>query len=310
MPPLFLHPDLRQYTGGTPPLASSGYVAAIFGTKPREAHVRFGILLPKVIFTLLTCPAPVGVNDIWKFNVVDRTWTWVRGNSTWLNTPTPKFGQKGVPDPAQEPGQITAVGWTYDQSADELWFMGGCSFAYCHDLWSFNAASLMWTWHSGTGLNAQVGKYGTLGVPNTNNYPGGRRDSALWINPSTRELWLFGGQGYSSIFSIGKLNDLWYLNISSMMWTWAGGQEFPSSSGSFSAMGVRSSSNLPPSRSASMVWNDPETSVAYIWGGYGYLSTFQCASPTHSFCARPVVAHPCLTSPFYTYSGVARSVEV
>jgi hypothetical protein len=71
-------------------------------------------------------------------------------------------------------------------------------------------------------------------------HPGHRRGqqragSALfgqsWID-SSGNLWLFGGYGYDSTGSVGKLNDLWQYSPSSGQWTWVGGEDAANASGS------------------------------------------------------------------------------
>ena len=68
---------------------------------------------------------------------------------------------------------------------------------YLNDLWSYSIETNEWTWVSGNNTNNTLGNYGTKGEPSINNYPGGRRESNSWFDPSNKTIWLFGGNGYS-----------------------------------------------------------------------------------------------------------------
>lgn len=43
-----------------------------------------------------------------------------------------------------------------------------------------------------------VGVYGTRGVSSASSYPSARAEAVLWYDDSEREIWLFGGDGYST----------------------------------------------------------------------------------------------------------------
>jgi hypothetical protein len=51
---------------------------------------------------------------------------------------------------------------------------------------------------SGSNTTDQNGVYGTKGVASASNVPGGRVLAVGWYNPTSQELWLFGGLGYAS----------------------------------------------------------------------------------------------------------------
>ena len=54
-----------------------------------------------------------------------------------------------------------------------------------------------WTWVSGSEQTQQPGIYGKQGVVNSRNVPGAREYAVGWNVNVSRELWLFGGQGYA-----------------------------------------------------------------------------------------------------------------
>ena len=61
---------------------------------------------------------------------------------------------------------------------------------------------------AGSKITNQNGVYGTMGVPDIANYPGGRACSVSWTD-TDGNLWLFGGKGYDQLGDLGCLNDLW-----------------------------------------------------------------------------------------------------
>ena len=57
-----------------------------------------------------------------------------------------------------------------------------------------------WTWMGGNDTTSLLpgipGIYGEKGVADVTNMPGARSGAVGWFVNSTRELWLFGGEGY------------------------------------------------------------------------------------------------------------------
>jgi hypothetical protein len=51
---------------------------------------------------------------------------------------------------------------------------------------------------SGSNTTNQNSVYGTKDVASASNVPGGRGLAVGWYNPTSQELWLFGGWGYGS----------------------------------------------------------------------------------------------------------------
>jgi hypothetical protein len=93
------------------------------------------------------------------------------------------YGTLRTAAPSNVPGgRQGSVSWI--DSAGNFWF---------GDLWKYSAGE--WTWMSGSNIVPQYGVYGTLGTPDPNNVPGGRKLSGGWID-ATGNLWLFGGSGY------------------------------------------------------------------------------------------------------------------
>ncbi len=121
------------------------------------------------------------------------------------------YGTKGTVAPSNMPGgRFIAVSWI--DSGGTLWLFGGSGYDSAgdngplSDLWKYDGTN--WTWMSGYNTQSEAGNYGTKGVAASTNIPGGRYGAVSWID-SDGYLWLFGGYGYDSTGTMGKLNDLW-----------------------------------------------------------------------------------------------------
>jgi hypothetical protein len=147
------------------------------------------------------------LNDLWEFNPIAKTWTWVSGS----NTPgviVGVYGTQGVAAANNVPGsRCVAASWI--DSSGNLWLFGGQGYGSngtvngdLNDLWEYSPATKEWTWMDGSNTGTQQGPsgvYGTLGVPAATNVPGGRDSAVSWTD-SNGNFWLFGGDSF---------NDLW-----------------------------------------------------------------------------------------------------
>ena len=122
-----------------------------------------------------------------------------------------------------------------------------------------------WTWVSGDDTTNQSGIYGTMGVADPANIPGSRYDSISWTD-SSGNLWLFGGYGYDSEWSLGYLNDLWKFNGTD--WTWVSGDKTVRQSGIYGSPWVADPANKPGSRYRSISWTDSSGNL-WLFGGSG-----------------------------------------
>jgi len=166
----------------------------------------------------------VNLNDLWEFSPTTRQWTWVSGSSTLRPNSSGQpgvYGTLGGAAPGNIPGgRCGPDGWV--DSSGNLWLFGGAGYdsigvvpGWLNDLWEFSPASKQWTWVGGNDtlgpyLYGQSGVYGTKGVPAASNIPGGRHNSATWIDRSGH-FWLFAGTGLDQGGNGGDtdLNDLW-----------------------------------------------------------------------------------------------------
>jgi N-acetylneuraminic acid mutarotase len=215
------------------------------------------------------------LNDLWQFNPVAKTWTWISGNNTVNSLGV--YGTLGVAASGNVPrSRSGALSWI--DGTGNLWLFGGNTpdpnvqgDKELNDLWKFSPASGTWTWVSGSNtINAQ-GVYGTQGVAAATNVPGARLDSVSWID-STGNLWLFGGQGIApDLFSEAR-NDLWEYNPLTNLWTWISGSSTTQSAGVYGTQGVASVSNIPGSRASSTGWSDNGGNF-WLMGGSAFDST-------------------------------------
>jgi N-acetylneuraminic acid mutarotase len=236
------------------------------------------------------------LNDLWEFNPSTKQWTWISGsNSVGSNGSgqAGNFGMQGVAAVANvPPGLEQATAWA-DQNGN-LWLFGGSGVdvngggngALFNTLWEFTIATGEWTWMGGAGRSGGTAVSGTAGTAAAGNIPSARQNATGWTDPSGN-MWLFGGYGRYAPFPNGlgggenDLNDLWEFNPTSKQWTWVGGSltgvlnaynyAVPPS-GSYGALGIASSSNVPGGRDGANGWVDGSGNL-WFFGGEGDDST-------------------------------------
>lgn len=199
-------------------------------------------------------------------------WTWLGGSS--MPNAGSSYGSKGVAAADNVPGaRAAAASWTDNSGA--LWIFGGygngASTGYLSDLWKYEPLKGLWTWMGGPATTNTAGVYGTQGVADPNNSPGGRNYSASWIDASG-VVWIFGGTGYSSSAAATSfLNDLWKYDPASGNWTWVSGSNLGDANGVYGVKGTPAASNVPGAREGATHWVDA-TGALWLFGGYGHDS--------------------------------------
>ena len=128
-----------------------------------------------------------------------------------------------------------------------------------------------YTWMKGNTSGGLTGTYGTLGVPATANNPGGRHGCGTWVDQQGN-LWLFGGEGYSSVTGLCWMNDLWKYNIVTNEWTWIRGSNLANATGVYGTMGVPAASNEPGAREFVSTWTDASGNF-WMYGGDGFAAS-------------------------------------
>jgi len=214
------------------------------------------------------------LNDLWRYSPTTGLWTWVNGadavNASGI------YGTLGTAAAGNVPGaRYSASSWT--DASGNLWLFGGVGYdaagavGNLNDLWKYTPSTGLWTWVSGGSGDNASGVYGTQATAAAANVPGGRNSVASWID-SSGNLWLFGGYGYDSTGSVGKLNDLWKYTPSSGQWTWVGGEDAANGGGLYSTLGTAETGALPGARQAAATWVDSSGNL-WLYGGIGYDSS-------------------------------------
>jgi N-acetylneuraminic acid mutarotase len=213
------------------------------------------------------------LNDLWKYSPKSGLWTWVSGGN---GTNASGVYRTHTPSASNLPGARQAASSWID-AAGNLWLFGGVGYdatgtaGNLNDLWEYSPGSGQWTWvNGGNGDNAS-GVYGTQGTAAASNVPGARYSASSWIDGSGN-LWLFGGYGYDSTGSLGKLNDLWEYSPGSGQWTWVLGEDAANAIGDYGTLGTAATGNLPGARQAANAWVDSSGNL-WLFGGVGYDST-------------------------------------
>lgn len=205
------------------------------------------------------------LNDLWKYDTATGNWTWMKGSSA-LNQPS-VYDNQGVTE-NRVGSRRGSAGWT---GADgTLWLFGGRGYGstiegLLNDLWKYNPATDKWVWMKGNVLANRIGTYGTQGVPNGSNTPGGRRWSTAWTD-AVGSLWLFGGNGVPAAGAAGRLNDLWKFDPATSEWTWVKGSNAVDQPGVYGTQGVSDPGNTPGSRQSAAGWTEP-TGNLWLFGG-------------------------------------------
>jgi type IX secretion system substrate protein/galactose oxidase-like protein len=190
-----------------------------------------------------------GLNDLWKYNISTNEWTWING-SNLPNQPA-VYGAQGIPSPNNSPGNRNESAATWTDNAGDLWLFGGEPFvapiACFNDLWRYNIASNEWTWMKGDSTPNSAGVYGTLGMENAPNTPGGRQVYTHWKD-NVGNFWLFGGIQWFNGISNSIFNDLWRYNFQTNNWTWMSGSNTGNAPGNYGTICVSASTNVPGAR--------------------------------------------------------------
>jgi len=211
------------------------------------------------------------LNDLWRYSPSTGLWTWISGASG--DNASGIYGTLGTAAAGNVPGaRYSASSWI--DSSGNLWLFGGVgndstgAVGNLNDLWRYSPSTGLWTWISGGNGDNASGVYGTQATAAAGNVPGGRNSVASWID-STGNLWLFGGYGYDSTGSVGKLNDLWKYSPSSGLWTWIDGEDAANGSGLYGTLGTAVVGALPGARQAASSWIDSAGNL-WLFGGVGY----------------------------------------
>jgi len=188
-------------------------------------------------------------------------WTWMNGAATTAGV----FGIQGVPSPLNHPPSLYEACEFTDKQGN-LWLFGGDGSLY-GDLWKFDVVTFEWTWMGGPATPQACGNYGIKGVPAATNWPGSHAYGAYTFVDTTGNFWLFGGWGLDVNCFAGALNDLWTLDLSTMMWTWMSGDNSIGQGPVYGTYQVFDPLNKPGARTeSSSSWTDNNNNL-WVFGG-------------------------------------------
>jgi N-acetylneuraminic acid mutarotase len=163
------------------------------------------------------------LNDLWKYTPSTGVWTWESGSETALSQAL--YGTLHQPAATNVPGgRMSAVAWA--DASGNFWLFGGYGYdssaillqpkqGWLNDLWKYTPSTGEWAWEGGSNTWGAAGVHGTLDQPAATNMPGARQSAVVWADTSGN-VWLFGGDGDDSTGGAGVLNDLWWLQASSI----------------------------------------------------------------------------------------------
>ena len=212
------------------------------------------------------------LNDLWKYTISTNEWTWMKGPNT-ANDPG-FFGTQGVSNPANLPPSRKETSCSWTDNNGNLWLYGGCdAISRWGDLWKYDISLNEWTWMKGANTPNPPAVYGTQGVANPANTPGGRWVYASWTDLGGN-LWLSCGN-IGSVTFILAINDLWKYDIATNQWTWMKGTGTFDDLGNYGTKCVSAASNVPPARMENRARVRDACGNFWNFGGYatvGYLN--------------------------------------
>ncbi|MBP6455136.1 MAG: gliding motility-associated C-terminal domain-containing protein [Chitinophagaceae bacterium] len=151
-------------------------------------------------------------NDVWKFDMLTKEWTWVSGTNviddpgTFPNYCDPKVTE--IPSSRYE----NQSAQTASSCVNAFWTFGGfitTGSSFHNDLWLFNTENYEWTKVSGETMVSTIpySNYGTQGVLAATNMIPPRGGHGTWSD-AQGNFWVFGGAGgQAATFMVN--NDLW-----------------------------------------------------------------------------------------------------
>lgn len=235
------------------------------------------------LFALLFLAACDGEPVEYDSERYDIEWTFLGGGTSTGQAGV--YGSLGVPSATNQPGARSgAVSWRQrdaETDAEVFWLFGGTGYdgngnlGPLNDLWQYTEQDgvLMWTWVAGSATVAgATADYGSLGVADPANIPGGRDQALGWVD-GDGALWLFGGLGLDTADTNGRLNDLW--RYSAGGWTWIGGSDTVNQPGTYGTKGTADANNRPGARYAATGWVDDDGAF-WLFAGNGYAEADEC----------------------------------
>jgi hypothetical protein len=203
-------------------------------------------------------------NDLWKYNIITNTWTWMKGANI-TNQPG-VYGTLMIEDTANTPGARGAHCHWKDNGGN-LWLFGGAIFSgdsNFNDLWKYNVITNNWTWMGGSNHLNDIGFYGIKCIGSTLNIPSSRFENRACWTDENGNFWMLGGT--SSGAGSPRKNDLWLYEPLNGKWTWVSGDSTLNPAGHWGTIGIANPANHPSGRFGNVAWGDNNGHL-YFFGG-------------------------------------------
>lgn len=124
-----------------------------------------------------------------------------------------------------------------------------------------------WTWMHGCNTSGCSPTWGTQGVPDPANTPGGVYAPYYWVD-AQKNLWIYGG-----IAGAGYFNAMWKFDPSVIEWTWMAGSNFSYQPPVYGSLGQFGATYTPGYRAfGSVSWTDNDGKF-WLFGGDGWAGT-------------------------------------
>jgi len=221
----------------------------------------------------------IGYDDLWKYNISNNEWTWMKGDTTaspFFQLIPPVYGTFQVPSPLNTPGTRNEVTTSWTDNNGDLWLFGGngadsnLHYTNYNDLWKFDITINQWVWMAGSNIPNDTGYYGIKGVASALNRPPARTAYAKWKD-NAGNFYLFGGLRYdvNSSCALKGYNDVWKYEIANNNWVWIGGDSAFNTSGNYSPECVTTSLNIPRNSHENRATSYDSNGNVYIFGSIG-----------------------------------------
>ena len=190
------------------------------------------------------------LSDLWKFDPTTNEWTWMSGTEDLMLPPV--FSTFQVPSVNANPGGRGEVGAGWVDNNNHLWLYGGQGISGSYgDVWNYNVSTNEWAWMNGINAFDPPAVYGTQGIFDPTNTPGGRWVYPVWSD-DVGNGWIFGG-----IAPTDLLADLWQYDVVTNEWAWISGSSTGGDLGVHGAACESSASFYPSSRGENRAcWTD------------------------------------------------------
>lgn len=173
------------WLGGTP---SVGNAAGNYGTQGQAASTNWpsGRLYSAMVVHENTgflylyggmkeCCSYNQFNDLWRYNLTIKMWTWLNGASTDVASTSANYVSIGVSVASNQPGPRNGHTLSIDQGTGTLYLFGGATDSYgghvYNDIWKWDPSTNIWTWIGGSSTTNQNGVHGTIKTEQAGTYP-------------------------------------------------------------------------------------------------------------------------------------------